>query len=490
MATLNVPPQAASFDCAIDGSVVNALTGEPIVRARVNLQGPSPASTTTDTSGKWILSKVACAAAPLIAARPGFLIQNKPTGALVAGSPVHDVKIELMPQSVIYGKVVDDQGDPLTPVQLHLLAARVLDGKFRFQQEGAGSTNDLGEYRIAGLRKGRYFLCASTMNGIQMASVAAATCYPGPIDGGNAGAMEITAGHEMKVDFTLSQVAKVHVRGTVAGLPDGRGVGISLAPRSTGAVIGGNASSALRGGRFDFVVAPGSYMLMADYFESGKHLFARVPVEAGASDIDNLAVTVDTGFMIAGNVRIQSQSERPAGKLQFGMTLRPSESTVATGQVKWDASGTSFSFADMMPGAYQLDVFPPPPFYVKSATMGGQDILSGEFTITPGAGPIEIVLSDDGGSVEGDVTNADGQPVSGGILAVRNGKAAMTQSSGHFKLQNLAPGDYKIYAWDDPTQVPYADTEWMRRYGGSGTDVSVASGQSSQVKLTQQNVPQ
>jgi hypothetical protein len=482
-------PQPGHFDCAIDGSVVNALTGEPVVRAHVGVMSPSAGSTSTDSSGKWSLSNAACTMALLVATRPGFLQQNKTAGLLVSGSPMHEVKIELTPQSVLYGKVADDQGDPVNSVQLHLLAARVLDGRIRFQQEGSASTNDLGEYRIAGLRKGRYFLCATTMNGIQTVSFAATTCYPGPVDGGNAGAMEVTAGHEMKVDFTLNQAARVHVRGTVSGLPDGRGVGINLAPRANGAAIGGTASSPLRDGRFDFAVASGSYMLMADYFEGGKHLFARVPLDVGASDIDNVAVTMQTGFSVTGTVRIQTQSQQPARKLQFGVTLRPSDSTLPPGQVKWDTNGTSFSFADLMPGSYRLESFPPAPFYVRSATLGGQDILSGEFTVSAGAGPIEIVLSDDGGSIEGDVVNADGQPVSGGVMALRNGRAVIVPANGHFKLQNLAPGDYKAYAWDDSSQVPYADADWMGRYAGAGTDVSVASGQSAQVKLTLQDVP-
>ncbi|HTA46516.1 MAG TPA: carboxypeptidase-like regulatory domain-containing protein [Bryobacteraceae bacterium] len=483
-------PQPVHFDCAIDGSVVNALTGEPIARAHVGLQSGTAVSTSTDASGKWSLSNAACTPSLLVATRPGFLQQNKNAGSLVSGSPVHEVKIELMPQAVLYGKVVDDQGDPVNSVQLHLLAARVLDGRFRFQQEASASTNDLGEYRVAGLRKGRYFLCASTMNGIQAVSLAATTCYPGPVDGGNAGAMEITAGHEMKVDFTLNQVARVHVRGTVTGLPDGRGVGISLAPRASGAAIGGNASSPLREGRFDFAVASGAYTLMADYFESGKHLFARVPVDVGSSDIDNVTVAMDTGFTVTGTVRIQTQSQQPARKLQFGVTLRPSDSTVAPGQVKWDTNGSSFSFADLMPGAFRLEAFPPAPYYVKSATLSGQDILSSELTVSGGAGPIEIVLGDDGGSIEGDVVNADGQQVSGGVIALRNGRATIIPANGHFKLQNLAPGDYKVYAWDDSSQVPYADADWMRRYAGPVSDVSVASGQSAQVKLTLQNVPQ
>jgi hypothetical protein len=53
-------------------------------------------------------------------------------------------------------------------------------------------------------------------------------------------------------------------------------------------------------------------MLMADYFEGGKHLFARVPLDVGASDIDNVAVTMQTGFSVTGTVRIQTQSQARA----------------------------------------------------------------------------------------------------------------------------------------------------------------------------------
>jgi hypothetical protein len=65
----------------------------------------------------------------------------------------------------------------------------------------------------------------------------------------------------------------------------------------------------------------------------------------------------------------------------------------------------------------------------------------------------------------------------------------MSQASGHFRLQNLAPADYTIYAWDDPNAVEYADQDWMRRYAGGGIAVTVTAGQKQQIKLTEQLVP-
>ncbi len=71
-------------------------------------------------------------------------------------------------------------------------------------------------------------------------------------------------------------------------------------------IAGGNG----RDGKFDFRVPPGSYMISADYFEAGKHLIARVPIEVGTTDVDNVTVAVDSGFNITGVVRVDPQSRQ------------------------------------------------------------------------------------------------------------------------------------------------------------------------------------
>jgi hypothetical protein len=497
------PAQPSSFDCSADGTVVNSVTGEPIARARVIVNsGGSASSTTTDSSGRWALSNMTCAPGQLQVTRPGFL-QNTPNSraggafrslTLTSGSPVHDLKTELTPQSVAWGKVLDDQGDPIMGAQVTALASRVQDGRSPFQQAGLGTTNDLGDYRIANLAHGKYVLCVH-VNHLTVQpeprTITADTCYPGPIEGGAANAMELPAGRETKVDFTLTEVPPVHVRGTITGLPEGRGSGINLIKRGINSDFGGNQPGSVRDGKFDFRVSPGAYMLTADYFEGGKRLIARVPVDAGSSDIDNVVLHLDIGFTVTGVVRAISQSGQTGPLPQFGINLRPSEPVNGTGQLKWEPDHTSFAINDMVAGSYRLDIFPPASWYVKSATLAGQDILNSEVTISQAAGPIEIVLRDDGGSIEGDVVDAAGQPVAAGILLVRGTTRAANQTSqpsGHFRLQNVAPGDYTIYAWDEPNEVEYADQDWMRRYGG-GIPVTVAAGQKQQIKLTEQLVP-
>lgn len=502
------PQPPARTDCAADGSVVNSITREPVVRAHVSFNAAgSSYTTTTDSGGRWAMASLACAPGQLIVTRPGFMNSNGPgRGAvglrsitLVPGSPARDLATDLVPQAVAWGKVVDMDSDPVQNAQVILLALRVVDGRPRFQQAGQAMTNDLGEYRIANIAQGKYVLCVhpnQQVGVLQAASqpIPVESCYPGPLEAGAASAMQFPAGRDNKVDFTVKEVLPVHVRGTISGMPEGRGIGVNIVPRNTNVDGGGgrNIPGNVRNGTFDFRVVAGSYMLTADYFEAGKRLTARVPIEVGSADLDNVEVHLDSGFTVNGAVHTISQSGKTAALPQFGITLRPAEPVNGTSQLKWDADHTSFTFNEMLPGNYRLDVFPPAPYYVKSATLGGQDVLGSEAAIALGAGPIVVTLSDDGGSIEGDVVDSSGQPTSAGVMLVHGPRATTINVSpaGHFRFQNIAPGDYMIYAWDDAAQVQYAVPEWMRRYAGGGLPVSVSAGQNSQIKLTRQQVPE
>src|ERR1700728_365071 len=103
------PPPPPATDCAASGTVVNAMTGEPIPRATVSLAGFDAAGSATDATGHLSISNTSCTNNRQVNAsgsRPTTVI-------LVSGSPVSGVKISLMPESSIAGKVQDPDGDPI-----------------------------------------------------------------------------------------------------------------------------------------------------------------------------------------------------------------------------------------------------------------------------------------------------------------------------------------------------------------------------------------
>ncbi len=102
-----------------------------------------------------------------------------------------------------------------------------------------------------------------------------------------------------------------------------------------------------------------------------------------------------------------------------------------------------------------------------------------------------MVLSDDTGALEGTVEDADGKPVAGWVMVLREGRSPrniMSQADGHFTVPTLAPGDYTVCAWDDWQQVEYANADWMQR-NAAPVRATVEGGQTVQVRLRQQKTP-
>jgi carboxypeptidase family protein len=492
------PPPPPS-NCAADGVVVNSMTGEPIPRAHV-ISAASQTSGTADNLGHWSLTNITCGRLLVTATRPGFLnggVRDQPM--ISADSPAHDVRIQLTPQSVVVGKVTDEQGDPVMNAQVSVLGSRVIEGHRTFQTMSAAQTNDLGEFRIASLPAGRFIFCArgqaafvGSFNNPANAADSMAngeTCYPGPVEGGAASAMELPAGHETRVDFSLRQVPAVRVRGTVAGMPKSQGAAVTLQQRGPSrGQVNARPANITPDGHFEVRgVTPGSYILATDYWEGGSRLTARVPVEVGGSDVEGIAVHLEPGASIAGSVRVESATGKTLPNQPWPMNLRSSDPTIGGGQLKWGKDRDTFTIADTTPGTYRLEGTPPPPFYIKSAMLGGRDLTREEVLIGQSAGQLDIVIGDDGGSIEGVVQDSDGQPAArAAVMAMQEGRSPrnfMGGADGHFRLANLPPGDYRIYAWDDITQVEYADPEWMKHHGGKGQSVTVSPGQTASLML-------
>ena len=98
----------------------------------------------------------------LFAERTGFLEVDKNRArtdgrvlTLAAGQELKDVRIRLQAAAVVRGRVTDEDGDPLPNAQVAVLRQTFVSGRSRWEQAGAERTNDLGEYRVAGLRGGK-----------------------------------------------------------------------------------------------------------------------------------------------------------------------------------------------------------------------------------------------------------------------------------------------------------------------------------------------
>ena len=130
--------------------------------------------------------------------------------------------------------------------------------------------------------------------------------------------------------------------------------------------------------------------------------------------------------------------------------------------------------------------------YVKSARTGETDVLSDGLTVT-GAGTIEIAIAvaSDGGAVQGVVRDKNQQLVSGAIVLLAPEwrsranlfKSTTSDQNGHYEFATIAPGNYKLFAWEDVEPNAWEDSDFLKDYEKLGEKVVLDPGAQAGVDL-------
>jgi carboxypeptidase family protein len=303
LAQAPAPTQAAR----IAGRVVAADSGVPLPDARVTLApfvvrqggaGPAvlqsgpPPQAITDQDGRFVFEGVAPGAYTFDAQHSGYAsLRNIGSGPpqtiqLAPGQSIDSVELRLQRGSVIAGRVFGPSGEPLADVRVvamrRVQTAGAQGRLLPIGTQGPQQTNDLGEFRIAGLPAGEYVVAAvrspspalplsgavsPTRQGSQ--TTIATTYYPGTTDQNGASPIAVGAGTEVgNITFTVQSVPAYHVSGVVVdenGAPlAGAMVMLTGDPRN-GPPIGpaGSARAAADGSFSIGEVPPGNYRLNA-----------------------------------------------------------------------------------------------------------------------------------------------------------------------------------------------------------------------------------
>jgi len=196
--------------------------------------------------------------------------------------------------------------------------------------------------------------------------------------------------------------------------------------------------------------------------ENGINVTGRLTVD-GVASTDVLSTLT--------SVRIQLQSD-------------PVIPTLSVPPTNPEADGT-FTVAGLTSGTYRLTVAGlPRNMYVKTARFGGADVFSSGLRIEGDPrGALDIVVGTTPGSLDATVMDETQKPEAGVTVALvpdpsqvkridlyRN---ATTDAAGKVRWDNVVPGDYKIYAWEDVESGAWTDPEFMRTYDGRGTAVHI-----------------
>lgn len=272
------PPGATNSRATLSGIVTKEPGSEAVKKAVIELIAESQADGGNYTAlsgpdGSFQIQSIVPGRYHLFVERPGYLEVDKHRPrtegrvlTLSAGQDLKDLAIHLQAAAVVTGRVTDEDGDPLPNAQVAVLRRTFVSGHSQWEQTGGERTNDLGEYRVAGLPAGSYYvsvapppdfksLIESTGTGPadprspdarnSAASEKPAptsyqtTYYPGTHERSQAAPVQLHAGDEFPVNFSLTPSPSLVIRGSVVNLPPGATAAILLQSKDFSLVLNG-----------------------------------------------------------------------------------------------------------------------------------------------------------------------------------------------------------------------------------------------------------
>ncbi len=245
---------------------------------------------------------------------------------LIAGQELKDLIIRLQAAAVVAGRVTDEDGDPMPEAQVAVLRQSFVAGRSHWEQAGAERTNDLGEYRIAGLAAGNYFVSVtpppdfrSLIEATRNAPVATphaasdkpapvsyqTTYYPGTRDRAQAAPIQLHGGDDFPVNFSLTPSPSLIIRGSVVNLPAGSTAAIMLQSKDFSLIL--NGAEMHKDGSFEIRdVSPGAYTIVATVDNVAVPLMARQALQVTSTNVEGLRLAPQPGGAIRGRLRMEA----------------------------------------------------------------------------------------------------------------------------------------------------------------------------------------
>jgi protocatechuate 3,4-dioxygenase beta subunit len=521
------PEEPPSESASVAGTVLDRSSGSPVWKALVTLstdeERPLDAQAITDGTGRFTFTGVPPGRYQLNADCKGYLqawygaeTANRPPESITlrANERRDDLVLRLEALGAVSGVVADPDGDPLPGVGISLWMQSFWRGRPRFFERASADSDDRGVYRISGVVSGRYIIMANGLGhqAFRMQPEAVAgeqplaqtrfgvQFYPGTDRMSTASVIAVEPGREVRgMDFHMSPNPTSTLHCTVippVEVPVDTRIDVAIVQQDLPDENQTKFAFNVPGPNYSFEqygLVPGEFLLMT-HLSFGERLYRgvqRVEISAGAEK--EVVLKLESGIDLAGSLRIEGES---AGRqreyrveLSPGESFWPNESRPAA-SVK--ADGT-FVIKSVVPGVWDIGVNPiPPGGYIKSMRLGDQDVLTEDMVIGPRtAAPLRIIVSARGGVLEGHVKRSD-EAARAIILLAPGGKFShvlsfysqgVTDEAGHFKMEGLTPGSYKLYALEAMEYGAWQDPEFLKALGSYGEKVEIAEGTNSPKEL-------
>jgi protocatechuate 3,4-dioxygenase beta subunit len=501
LALLQDPPSGI-----VRGHAFSSSTGMTLKRVQVQLaikgQKPFRAVVTARDGGYEFLRlapgdyTVACSKAGYLSAAYGSKGPDQPPAAISVREreEASGKDCRLQHNGSINGTVSDEDGDPLTDVDVSALVRNYRHGQPNYVRAAGIRTDDHGHYRLYELPPGRYCLQAwrALRPGPKETEPALAPVfYPNSPRMTDCQTIDLRHGEEAThIDLILRETPTYALRGKVREARSGRfmaGALVSFFPED----YGGEARSAkvAPDGSYEFLnLIPARYRFdIVAPDDAGRQRHWTKVVELGDSDKEE-ALTPGAWPRVSVQLRIAGGNEigsaLPSG---LRVSLVPRDVQGAADAAANSRGAGSFEFIDVLPGNYDLKIDAPPrlSFFVSELSSNGRDLRdSGIFVADMEKFlPVMATLDLQPAFISGRVLDEQGQPYAGaGLVAWSTDpqrrlvesyfKTTFTDASGNYRLSNLIPGEYYVAVWADYDPAQALEPEVLRRLEGSAIRVN------------------
>jgi len=238
---------------------------------------------------------------------------------------------------------------------------------------------------------------------------------------------------------------------------------------------------------------------------------ARLPVDIGNSNVENLSFTMTPGYTLMGRVIMESPPVTTDGSGPRGLRVTLTHEPDLVGlpgaaQGAVQANGT-FCLPNVAQGDYRVYV---PPLlstfqwgtpslaallqnaYVKSIRLGNADVLSDGLRLNfAPQEPLEVVIGN-GAKLSGTVINDKRESVVNATIAlvptssrqrIDLYRTTTSDSAGRYKMQGIPPGSYRAFAWEDVERDAWQDPSFLSLIEGRGTTIQVSEGMQADTDL-------
>lgn len=527
------PARAQSTGYPVRGAVVDAVSGQPLGRALVELNQDFALLTGND--GQFSFDNVPAGHYQVTVVKPGYFgfgygaammihpgsgipAQPRPPRSITVGPDMAPLTFRITPLAMITGQVTLSTSDPADGIEVMAYTQRMQNGRLHWTLVGSARTRSDGSFRIDALSPGSYLIYSQPSldrDGPTRPRAPAfgfpAVYYPGVTDPSSAGLIALHAGQHAEADISLVRQPFFPVTAVVR-TPDSQPFVSFTVLDASGRQTRLSASYDRQTQTVTASVPNGSWSLEAHSYGSDM-LWGRTDFQVAGAPV-SFAISLDPVPHIPVNIRrdftASADNSQPVQSSGPGMNLFLSSADdfsmfpYGGGLNSVEGSqGRQWELRILEPGRYWVQAQPFPPAYISSISSGGVDLAANPLIIVPGTdpAPIDITLRNDGGTITGEIPSLS-QTLTGGasagvqqpqvwIYAIPLFPTASDLSTGFlrpdgaFTIAGLAPGSYQVIACDTPQEdIDFHSAAGLAAWAGKGQTVTLDPGGSAHVDLT------